>query len=664
MVSLEVHYEIPAAGAVELLWGVNGWQPVKEEIRPLGTKLRKVMSNLVMSTPMVRSNDVFIATIQAEAGTEVNYQFLITKTAGAAPIETWDRDESYRHTIKSSQVLHVKSKRLHTFYGLLADKAGISLVVLLGILFTGSAVACTFFLTGPETPPINAPRRYSPDNRFAIALSLLAGALGLLVIMNHELWRDEWQAWRIVTSSGTLAELFSNSKYEGHPATWYLALYLVSKLSDSPIAMQLLHVLIGTSATFVFCKYAPFSRWQKASLSFGYFMFFEYFIVSRNYAFGMLALWVFCALRLHAPRRILASAVTLGLLANTSAFGAIIALAFGTWLLMETFSSRQEVSMLSRVGIALILALAILLAGIQGASPPDNSPRMLTWNTALLGASMEKTLASVWQSYIPVPSDLPHFWGTNVLDGFPPFSVGPLAMESRDIQAILGLSLVGISALALVRTPSVMVTYILTTGVLLFFLHAKVNHGIRHTGHLFLVLVACLWLSYGAQVYKTRFSTKQLISIYTTILFAIQPIAGTVCAVTDLVYPFSASQAAAEFIKEQHLIETQMVGSKFDLASAIACYLNHPIYYVENGQVGTFTSWGKPRSKLSPTEVIETASRLRDHIHRDVLLILSFDPGDSAAGLHKLASFERSVLKEERYWLYLLPAMSDEKQSS
>src|SRR6187431_307681 len=103
MVSLEVHYEIPAAGAVELIWGVNGWQPVQEEIRPLGTKLRTVMSSLVMSTPMVRSNDVFIATIQAEAGTEVNYQFLITKTAGAAPIETWDRDESYRHTIKSSQ---------------------------------------------------------------------------------------------------------------------------------------------------------------------------------------------------------------------------------------------------------------------------------------------------------------------------------------------------------------------------------------------------------------------------------------------------------------------------------------------------------------------------------------------------------------------------------
>ena len=111
------------------------------------------------------------------------------------------------------------------------------------------------------------------------------------MIINHELWRDELQAWRIATSSGSIDELFSNSRYEGHPAIWYLSLYLISRLSDNPIAMQVLHILIGISATFVMCKYAPFSRWQKASLSFGYFMFFEYFIVSRNYAFGVLALW-------------------------------------------------------------------------------------------------------------------------------------------------------------------------------------------------------------------------------------------------------------------------------------------------------------------------------------------------------------------------------------
>ena len=663
LVTLEIQYEVPAAGAVELVWGINGWQPVKEEIRPQGTKLRKAMGNLVMSTPMVRLNDVFVATIQTEAGADVDYQFLVTKTAGAAPIDVWEKDGSYRLTIKESQVLHVKSKRLHTFYGLLADKAGMWFLILLGVLFAGGAVACAFFLKGPETAPADDSRQYPIDTRFAVGLSLLAGSLGLLVITNHELWRDEWQAWRIVTSSRTLAELLSNSKYEGHPAIWYLSLYLVSKLSDSPFAMQLLHVLIGTSATFVFCRYAPFSRWQKTFLCFGYFLFFEYFIVSRNYAFGVLTLWVFCALRLHAPRRILACAVTLGLLANTSAFGAIIALSFGAWLLMETFTSGRKTSMLKRAGFASILALSVVLASVQSAPPPDNSPRMLTWNTSLLGTSLEKTFASIWKSYVPIPADLPHFWNTNLLDQFSRFNAGNVILESRDIQAMLALSLIGMSALALLRTPAVMVAYIFTTGMLLFFLHAKVNHGIRHTGHLFLVLVACLWLSYGATAYRTRFPTITFTSIYTAVLFAIQPVAGLVCAATDLVYPFSASQAAAKFIKDQRLANTLMVGSRFDIASAVACYLNRPIYFAENGQTGIFTSWGKPRSKLSPTEVIEIASSIQEDTHEDVLLILSYDPGESAAGLQRLGSFERGVLNEERYWLYLLPKTSDKVTS-
>ena len=81
--TVEVRYGVSGAGAVELVWGVDGWQPVKEEVWPQGTQLHFG----IMSTPMVRSNGVFTVTIQIEAGTTLDYQFLITKTAGAAPVE-------------------------------------------------------------------------------------------------------------------------------------------------------------------------------------------------------------------------------------------------------------------------------------------------------------------------------------------------------------------------------------------------------------------------------------------------------------------------------------------------------------------------------------------------------------------------------------------------
>jgi hypothetical protein len=658
LVTVEVHYEVPAAGEVDFFWGVNGWRPVDEAIRPQGTKI----SNAIMSTPMARSGGAFTVTILTEIGAIVDYGFLIKKTAGGAPLEMWDGDESYRFTVKESQVIRLRSKRMYQFSGVLADRAGITFFIILGIFCVGMAAICAFLLLN-GTRLVNAPHKQVPDTRFAITVSVLAGLLGLLVITNHELWRDELQAWRLATSSGTIGELISNTRYEGHPAIWYLALYVVSRLSSNPIAMQLLHLLVGISATFVFCKYSPFSRWQKASLSFGYFMFFEYFIVSRNYAFGVLALWGFCALRLHDPRRVVTSAVALGFLANTSAFGAILAIAFGAWLLIETGSREQKVTALQKIGIVSILALAVFFAGTQSAPPADNSPRMLTWNTAILGASLEKSLASVWKSYIPLPLNIPHFWNTNVLDELPRFNLGALVLESRDIEAMLSLLLIGTSVLVLSRTPSIMLTYIFTTFALMFFLHTKVNHGIRHTGHLFLLLVACLWLSHGCRVVKIRFATQKLASFYTAILFIIQPLAGILCATIDLVYPFTASKAAAKFIEEQHFVDTMMVGSNWNLVSGIACYLNRPIYYVENGQTGTFSVWNKKRSKFSPAEVLEKAAQVSHVTNKDVLLILSYDPGASASGLYKLASFERSVLKEERFWLFLLSKKSEEDKN-
>ena len=61
---------------------------------------------------------------------------------------------------------------------------------------------------------------------------------------------------------------------------------------------------------------------------------------------------------------------------------------------------------------------------------------------------------------------------------------------------MLSVGLLGLAVFVLARTPSVMPAYALATGGLLLFMHLKVNQGLRHGGHPFLVLVACLWLSW------------------------------------------------------------------------------------------------------------------------------------------------------------------------
>ena len=164
---------------------------------------------------------------------------------------------------------------------------------------------------------------------FAFVLFILLGIIG---IINHEMWRDELQAWLIAKNSGSLINLFQNFRYEGHPGLWFMILYYISRFTHNPVSMQFAHLLIASAAVFLFLKYSPFSKLQKLLFIFGYFPFYEYSIISRNYSLGMLFIFLFCTLYCTKKNFLLLAGVIF-LLAQTNIFGLIIAIALSIFLL-------------------------------------------------------------------------------------------------------------------------------------------------------------------------------------------------------------------------------------------------------------------------------------------------------------------------------------------
>jgi hypothetical protein len=71
--------------------------------------------------------------------------------------------------------------------------------------------------------------------------------LVVLAVTHHELWRDEFQAILLGFESGSIRELIFNTRYEGHGAAWYLAVFGIGKLGGSVIAVQLFHFCISLS---------------------------------------------------------------------------------------------------------------------------------------------------------------------------------------------------------------------------------------------------------------------------------------------------------------------------------------------------------------------------------------------------------------------------------
>ena len=202
------------------------------------------------------------------------------------------------------------------------------------------------------------------DKQFAITLSAVFLIIGAVVAWHHEMWRDEMQAWLIARDAPSVFELFNIMKrYEGHPSVWHLGLYVLQFFTSSPIIMQPYHLLIATATIFVFARFSPFTRLQKTLFAFGYFPFYEYAIICRNYAIGILLLCLFCTLFSRWKKKFPLVGLILFVLAHTSVHALIIVISIGLLLLLELLVTPERPSRL-HIGIGFALILTGIITAI------------------------------------------------------------------------------------------------------------------------------------------------------------------------------------------------------------------------------------------------------------------------------------------------------------
>ncbi len=137
LVTRELRYRIPEAKEVVLVWGINGWCVVPEEIRPPGT----VVKNSVMHTPMGRAGDVFTIKVRAPAGATIEYGFLLTKIRIAFESKAvWDGDRHYRMIVTKDGIDEITTTlnrvRFREMYN--GMNLGWYQSAAIGILFSGS----------------------------------------------------------------------------------------------------------------------------------------------------------------------------------------------------------------------------------------------------------------------------------------------------------------------------------------------------------------------------------------------------------------------------------------------------------------------------------------------------------------------------------------------
>lgn len=458
---------------------------------------------------------------------------------------------------------------------------------------------------------------------FSEILLIVFILLGTLGIIHHAMWRDELQAWMITQHSHSLFDLYANLKYESHPPLWYWLLALIQRFSLNPFSMQVLHLMIATLNAWLLLKYSPFSKMQRFLLVFGFYFFYEYALVSRNYALGILFVFLFCILVRLPRRNYIFLTLVLMLLSLSSIFGLILAFAFVAFLVFEFFEnySRRDLYQIS---------LCVLVLGItfwfswhwMMPNPHDGYIKDL-----MRLHNPNKFLHSLLHVY--VPCRLMHGIHSYFLQAF---------------SLILFIS----SFVLFENKKSVLLLYVTgAMGMLLFF--SVVDTGsFRHMGHLYILLIACCWICSNPVCWAKEFMLFVLL---------IQFILGGYAYVDNWYNVLSDGKEAAQYIKTHNLDSLPIMGDR-EGSITVGGYLRKPLFFTKDGQWRNFFIYdNKPFP--SQVETLKQAKLLSQKTKKDVVMVLNHGirwkeiPRPLLAPVRKLAYFTRAIERGEIDYIYL-----------
>ena len=481
---------------------------------------------------------------------------------------------------------------------------------------------------------------------------VLLAILNSVRLFRHAMWLDETHAFMLAAASPTPVDLFANLGHAGHPGLWYLLLWFITRFTINPIAMQVLHLLIALGIWLLIWFRTPFKQFEKILLLVSYYLFWEYFVISRSYALSMLLGFGFVALLLHRPQDRFWPLVLLGLLGNTVVFGTIWS--FG---LAGLFVANNKAHWR-----ALLPGLAVFV-GLTALAIATMLPVQWMHGSGVF-AFVEREFQVSYQ--IPIRYIVGSFWPV-----YPPFFHDTLALIGDKAEGLADLLKVanivrlvqespvliagvfGLPFLAcwsIVRDRLLEASYAATViGILLFAELYRFEGDARHHGFLFVALVATVWL-------RRARPDRPVAPVWITLL-VVNALAGLATLSSEL-RPYSNSRSAAEWLKERNLENEFLIGSLDKDVAPVAAYLERPVYYLGCQCFGTYLKWDRLRkSRLSPEEFF---ARLAHGLEIEgtktgiVIVSQSYDPASQSRmpgiELEWLTSLQGAI--KENYVIY------------
>ena len=163
-------------------------------------------------------------------------------------------------------------------------------------------------------------RTYLADkkNLMLFVVFIVICAFNFHLVINHECWRDEAQAWLIARDCTLTADsLFTVTAYEGHPALWFLILMPFAKLGAPYYSLKFISLLFVSLALAVFLFATKLPAWFKILFSFTPIFIGFYAVPARTYSFCAVLIMLIAVLYPHKEDKPILFGIVLALQLQT-----------------------------------------------------------------------------------------------------------------------------------------------------------------------------------------------------------------------------------------------------------------------------------------------------------------------------------------------------------
>lgn len=465
------------------------------------------------------------------------------------------------------------------------------------------------------------------------------------------MWRDEYEEYLQARDSEAIFGL-KNTMSQGHAMLWQSCLWIITRITHNPIWMKVLHGLIAVSFAYILLYKSPFKIWQSALMLLSYFLLYEYAVISRCYAFGVLFFFLFSYFYSRDKKLNLSSAIILFLLANTSMYAMMLTVVIGIWIFINEklylFKNAEKKQNL----FLLIFAIGILLAYLQIKPNEDNSFPVHRVILPFDEYRFNVAITQFFSAFVPICKfQNQFFWNTN-------FLMDKLGIVSWYLPLIVFI----IVTIPFVSKWRIMLLWLMGVAIVLFFQYHTGFRFARYYGHFFILWIVCYWLMQS--FYQINLKINNIIFAF---IILIQAIGGVLMYNADRTKKFSTGYDAAKWLKKHGYSKNYMIASVDFAMSPIAAELDRKIYYMQHKALCSFTKWDKKR--LNSTYKKDIVEAIESDISQKPIIFIASHPIEyfeffnkhskvkneflfDKYKVKKIAYFPPGIEYYERYWIF------------